>query len=170
MERKQPRRMRACIAAGAVLAALGGAVVFLRLPPQEDGLAWEQNATMGLMPGVDWETRRQQLQQELDDSQISFSLNSSPVFETGEAAGKLMLENPANNHKLLTAELVLDATGETLYRSGALRPGSYLEEITLLRALPAGEYPVTLYLRAYSEQTQKLIGQTGAALTLSVLR
>ena len=169
MEKKQPRRLGARIAAFAALAALGGAVMFLRLPPQGNGLEWEQNATIGLMPGVDWETRRQQLQQELDDSQISFSLNSSPVFETGQASGRLMLENPANNHKLLTAELVLDATGETLYRSGALRPGSYLEEVTLSRALPAGEYPVTIYLRAYNEQTQKLIGQTGAALTLCVL-
>lgn len=161
---------RGILAASAVLLLCTGAVLALR-QPQQSGLAWEENAMVGFMPGVDLETRRKQLQQELDESQIAFSLNSSPAFvlENGIPTGKLMLENPGNNHKLLTAELQLSATGETLYQSGALRPGSYLEEVALNRTLPAGEYPITVYLRAYREDTEELIGQTGASVTLTVL-
>ena len=166
MEKRVWRRMGWAVAAAALLAC---GVLAVR-QPQESGLTWENNATIGLMPGVDMQQRRKQLQQELDDSQIAFSLNSAPVFDSATSAGKLMLENPQNNHKLLTAELVLDATGETLYQSGALRPGSYLEEVTLTRPLPEGDYPVTVYLRAYSEDTKEPIGQTGAAVTLTVLR
>lgn len=162
-------RQRSWAAVSAALLACAAMAAAIIGRPSKNGLGLEANATTGLMPGVDLETRRKQLQQELDDSQIAFSLNSSPTFDSITSTGKLMLENPQNNHKLLTAELVLDATGETLYQSGALQPGSYLAEITLKRPLSKGDYPVTVYLRAYHEDTQQLIGQTGASVNLTVL-
>ena len=44
------------------------------------------------------------------------SINTSPVFETGGAEGNLMLENPANNAKLLVVEIYIDDTQELIYQ------------------------------------------------------
>ena len=44
-------------------------------------LVFEDNATMGIMPGVDLEQRRKELQEQLDRSMIAFSVNTSPVFQ-----------------------------------------------------------------------------------------
>lgn len=133
-------------------------------------LELEKNVTLGILPGVDLDERQKQLQAQLDDSQIAFSVNTNPVFDTGKSQGNLLLENPANNAKLLTAEIVLDETGEVVYQSKALIPGSYLEKVGLDKNLPKGSYPATVYLKAYREDTQALIGQTGAAITLAVLK
>lgn len=139
------------------------------LPAQEPGgLELDPNARTGLMPGIDMDARLAQLQNELDESEIAFSVNTAPVFGPNGGAGNLLLENPAQNAKLLQAKLVLDNSREVLYTSRALAPGSYLEQVRLDRVLPPGSYPATLYLLAYREDTQEFIGQTGAALTLTV--
>lgn len=165
-----------------VLVLLLGAIVVLvgiiiglaqsRAEPAAEatGLELETNVTIGILPGVDLAQRQKELQTQLDDSQIAFSVNTNPVFDTGKSEGNLLLENPANNAKLLTAEIVLTETGEVVYQSKALVPGSYLEKIRLEKNLPKGSYPATVYLKAYREDTQKLIGQTGAAITLAVLK
>lgn len=151
------------------LAALLVAAVALGIwANRRAGLEMENNATMGLMPGVDMAARLAQLQEELDESKIAFSINTAPLFAHGAAQGNLLLENPSNNNKLITAEIVLDETQETLYQSKALPPGSYLQNVTLSRVLPKGDYAATVYLRAYRLETQELIGQTGAAVTLTV--
>lgn len=79
-----------------------------------------------------------------------------------------MLENPKNNAKLLVAQVVLNEGQKTLYTSKAIQPGSYLERIRLEQPLAEGVYEATVYIQAYDEQTQDLIGQTGAAVTLTV--
>ena len=79
-----------------------------------------------------------------------------------------MLENPKNNAKLLVAQVVLNEGQKTLYTSKAIQPGSYLEWIRLEQPLAEGVYEATVYIQAYDEQTQDLIGQTGAAVTLTV--
>lgn len=156
----------ACFVAALALACI---VLLLYEPQPGGGLELESNAMTGTMPGTDITAQLAAMQGELDESKVAFSVNTSPSFANGRAEGKLMLENPANNAKLLTAEIVLDATGETIYRSKAISPGTYLEKIRLEKPLPRGEYPATVYLKAYHLETQKLIGQTGAAVTISVL-
>ena len=89
---------------------------------------------------------------------IAFSINTSPLFDPKTQEGNLMLENPKNNAKLLVAQVVLNEGQKTLYTSKAIQPGSYLERIRLEQPLAEGD----------DEQTQDLIGQTGAAVTLTV--
>ena len=134
-----------------------------------DPLALDDNATMGILPGVDLEQRQAELQQLLDESMISFSINTSPVFETGGAEGNLMLENPANNAKLLVVEIYIDDTQELIYQSKALPAGSYIENTKLDKLLEPGSYDATAYFKAYREADHSYIGQVGADLTLSIL-
>lgn len=151
-----------------VAAAAITAAVFLLSSQKDSGLELEANATVGILPGVDMDERLRQLQQILDDSKIAFSVNTSPIFQAATGEGNLMLENPANNAKLLTAELVLSDSGKVLYASKALSPGTYLDKIKLHESLSAGVYDATVYLKAYTQDTQELIGQTGAQITLTV--
>lgn len=165
--RKRNSRLLAALFIVCLLAAAAG--TFLTLRGSGDSLELDQNATMGLLPGVDVAQRQAELQQQLDESMIAFSINTSPVFENGGSEGNLMLENPANNAKLIVVELYLNETEELIYQTKALPAGSYIENARLDKLLEPGEYPATAYFKAYREDDHTYIGQVGAALTLRIL-
>ena len=145
----------------AICVLLVAAVLLFTSRKPDDSLELADNATMGILPGVDQQLR--------DESMISFSINTSPVFETGGAEGNLMLENPANNAKLLVVEIYIDDTQELIYQSKALPAGSYIENTKLDKLLEPGSYDATAYFKAYREADHSYIGQVGADLTLSIL-
>ncbi len=152
-----------------IVATLAGAVfLFTQRAPSGNGLVLDDNATMGTLPGIDMEQRQKELQQQLDETMIAFSINTSPVA-SGRAEGNLMLENPENNAKLLVVEIHLDGTDEIIYQSKALPIGSYIENARLDKVLEPGTYPATAYFKAYRESDQAFVGQAGAAITISVL-
>ncbi len=141
-------------------------VLFHKKP--DSGLQFDDNATTGILPGVDIDQRRKELQDKLDRSMIAFTINTSPVFLNGTSKGNLLIENPGNNAKLLQVRIVADETGEELYTSKYLKPGTYIENARLDKALEKGAYPATAYFMAYEEESAKYIGQTGAQLTITV--
>lgn len=164
---KRKSRLLAAVCAVCLLAAAAGA--FLALRDRGGSLELDENATIGLLPGIDAAQRQAELQQLLDESMIAFSINTNPVFERGGSEGNLMLENPANNAKLIVVELYLDGTEELIYQTKALPAGSYIENARLDKLLEPGEYPATAYFKAYREDDHSYIGQVGAALTIHVL-
>lgn len=137
-------------------------------PTDPNGIEFEDNATMGIMPGVDLDQRLKELQDELDKGMIAFSVNTNPVFASGTSEGNLMLENPGNNAKLLVARVVINNTNETVYTSKYIKPGSYIENIKLDKVLDAGTYDATVYFQAYTEDDAEYIGETGASITILV--
>ncbi len=155
-----------------LLLAVGGGIFWMtsrNSPADSNSLEVDNNATMGVLPGIDMAERQAQLQEQLDESMIAFSINGSPVFANGGAEGNLMLENPANNAKLLVVEIYMDETQELIYQSKALPVGSYIENARLDKVLEAGEYQATAYFKAYREEDQTFIGQAGAAIKITVL-
>lgn len=169
---KTKKKKRLAIAAACLLLIIGGAVFWLTREDggaEEDPLALDDNATMGVLPGIDMAERQAQLQQQLDEGMIAFSINASPVFATGSSEGNLMLENPANNAKLLVVEIYIDATQELVYQSKAIPTGAYIENARLDKVLEPGEYPATAYFKAYREEDHSFIGQAGAAIKITVL-
>lgn len=171
--RERKNRLLAALCCVCLLAAAAGAFLALQrlaVPAEPAGtLELDENAAIGLLPGVDVAQRQAELQQQLDESMIAFSINTSPVFERGGSEGNLMLENPAGNAKLLVVELYLDETEELVYQTKALPAGSYIENARLDKLLEPGEYPATAYFKAYREDDHSYIGQVGAALTIYVL-
>lgn len=171
VEHKRIGKKGALLLGGAVLlAVICAAAWFLagREAPKE-GLQRDENATIGILPGIDLEQRRAELQEQLDEGMIAFSVNTSPVFESGRSEGNLMLENPENNAKLLVAEIYIDETNELVYSSKAFPPGSYIENAMLDKVLEPGEYPATVFFKAYRESDETYIGQSGAAIHITVL-
>lgn len=157
------------ICAGALALLLAAGAYLYTHRGLDDGLELADNATMGVLPGIDLAQRQAELQKLLDESMIAFSINTSPVFASGGSEGNLMLENPANNAKLLVVEIYSDDTGELLYQSKALPVGSYIENAALDKVLDPGEYPATAYFKGYREDDHSYIGQVGAAINISVL-
>ncbi len=142
---------------------------FLFYKPQDNkDPLFDDNATVGILPGIDIDQRRKELQDLLDRSVIAFSINTSPVFLNGTSEGNLLIENPGNNAKLLQVRIVIDDTEEEVYASKLIKPGSYIEKVKLDKVLEKGSYEATAYFSAYDEETTEFIGQTGAQITLSI--
>ena len=141
---------------------------FLFRKQQEPDPLYDNNATIGILPGIDIDERRKELQDMLDRSVIAFSINTSPVFLNGTSEGNLLIENPGNNAKLLQVRILIDDTEEEVYASKYIKPGSYIEKVKLDKVLEKGTYPATAYFSAYDENTTEYIGQTGAQITISV--
>lgn len=105
----------------------------------------------------------------VDEGMLTFSINSTPVFEDGTANGNLMIENSEINNNRFTVAIVRDDTGETIYQSGALDPGQYIDDVPLDADLPAGEYACTATFSTYRLSDNSPIGQAAAGLTITVL-
>ena len=166
------KRMVLIALACLLLLAVGGGIFLMTREEDaamDDSLQLDDNATMGVLPGIDMKERQAQLQEQLDEGMIAFSINTSPVFATGGSEGNLMLENPANNAKLLVVEIYIDATQEMVYQSKAIPTGAYIENARLAKVLEPGEYPATAYFKAYREEDHSFIGQAGAAIKITVL-
>lgn len=59
------------------------------------------------------------------------------------------LENPEENEVYFEISFLLTDTGEEIYKSKYLAPGQHLYDITLNRALEAGEYEMTIHYATY---------------------
>ncbi|MCI9124911.1 MAG: hypothetical protein HFH35_12755 [Eubacterium sp.] len=171
MEKSMATGKRKTLAAvGLVLLVVLTAVVcyFIFHKDNEGNLLYDDNASAGILPGIDLDARRAELQEMLDESMIAFSINTSPVFLNGTSAGNLMIENPGNNAKLIKVRILADGSDEEIYASNFIKPGSYIENAKLSKVLKKGTYPATAYFSAYQEDTGAYIGQTGAQITITV--
>ena len=163
-------KKRALIIAAILLLLILTIVVcyFLFTKEDDNDLLYDDNATAGILPGVDVDERRKELQNLLDRSMIAFSINTSPVFLNGTSEGNLLIENPGNNAKLLRVSILIDDTNEEIYASRYLKPGTYIENVKLDKVLEKGTYNATAYFLAYEEVSGEYIGQTGAEITITV--
>ena len=62
----------------------------------------------------------------------------------------MALLNPEGNPCYFTFEIVLKDSGESLYQSKLVPPGQAITEVTLARALSAGEYAATIKITTTS--------------------
>ena len=67
-----------------------------------------------------------------------------------KATVNVALLNPEGNPCYFTFEIVLKDTGESLYKSKLVPPGKAITEITMSRALSAGEYNATIKITTTS--------------------
>lgn len=143
-------------------------ICYFLFAKKDPDLLYDDNATSGIMPGIDIDDRRKELQDMLDRSVIAFSINTSPVFLNGTSEGNLLIENPGNNAKLIQVSILMDDTKEEIYASKLLKPGTYIESVKLDKVLEKGTYDATAYFSAYDEESGEYIGQTGAQIAITV--
>lgn len=127
----------------------------------------ESNVQMGI-----GEKTREEILAELEaaaaENSVSFGINALVSFENGSKKGSIMFENEERNQKYLMVELILDATGESLYKSDLIPPGSHIDTCTLNQALDKGQHSSTAMVYAFRLDDQSFIGQAAAGLILDV--
>lgn len=175
------RRYTAAVVAGVILLAVLGVVVLavtvtLRSSRDrvtitagtEPGNGWEDAAVAGVMPGKEKEQLQKELNRQVSENMIAMSINSTPVFPDGASKGNILFENPSRNGKLTRLKLYRDDTGELIYETGLLKPGSYVAEDMLDVRLKKGSYVCTAHVLAYRLEDQSYIGEIAVGITLIV--
>lgn len=89
-------------------------------------------------------------------------------FPAGEQDVSITLYNPEENQCILVYSLYLDDETEPLYTSGGIEPGKAIREITLSRALSAGEYTLKLHITPYDPQTGAQLNGAEVSAALQV--
>ena len=136
----------------------------------EGGLVYEANVVSGDIPGKSREERQREMDSMVEEGMLAMSINATP---SGKGTGSdqsvnWLIENPSNQGKLIRVEIYRDDTGEKIYETGAIRPGSYVESAPLNVELSAGIYECTAVFLAYREETEALIGQAAVKVTLTL--
>ena len=132
----------------------------------EDGM--EPNVVVGTMEGYSDEEIAAMLKQKVDEGMIAFSLNTNMHLESPSAEAAVKFENPTNNAKLTKLKLVRDDTGEQIYGTGFLAPGSYVDSAAFDVALDPGTYACTGYISSYNQETKQYLGEAACAVTVTV--
>ena len=100
---------------------------------------------------------------------INISMNTSPSFENGSAAGNLMIVNEGINRYPQVVEIIRNDTNEQIYKSGAIPVGSKIESAKLNTVLSAGTYECTALFYNVDSNTGSYLGCAGAIIQLTVL-
>lgn len=151
------------IAIVAILAAIGiGIFMFMDSTQYRGG-------TLGQLDGKTQEEIQAELDRVVQEGMMNISIASVIEFENGGAEGEVKIENSPANHYLMQVEISLNDTGEVVYQSEILEPNYHIQYASLDVNLPAGNYPCTATFYALDPDTEDLVGQAAAAVTLVVL-
>lgn len=101
--------------------------------------------------------------QELDARAYRFSVCG--VFAPVDGAADIWLTNPADNDVWIKLR-VMDAEGNTLGETGLIRPGEYVQSVTL-STVPAEGETVTLKLMGYEPDTYYSAGAVSLETTVA---
>ena len=103
------------------------------------------------------------LQKRVDDSTISFSISSDPVFKGKKAF--IVMANPRYN--AYDIDYVLTVDGKEIIRTAKIAPNQYIEEVELNEALPKGTYTGEALVTGYNRETGEKVGETIVEVTIT---
>lgn len=174
-DRGKKRRFIAAVAAVGMFCMAGTAagVYLSRSRPAEEpaGLVYESNVVMGDIPGKSPEEIQRELNSVVEEGMLAMSMNATP---SGQVSGpdqsiNWLIENPSNQGKLIRVEITRDDTGEKIYETGAIPPGSYVEAAPPDVKMEAGYYDCTALFLAYREESEEYVGQAAVKIKLTLL-
>ena len=117
----------------------------------------------GAEPGLSEEEIRALLQKQVDDSSISFSISSDPVFKGKKAF--IVMANPRYN--AYDIDYVITVDGKEIIRTAKIAPNQYIEEVDLKEALPKGSYTGEALVTGYNRETGEEVGKTIVELSIT---
>lgn len=110
----------------------------------------------GAEPGLSDEEIRALLQKQVDESSISFSISSDPVFKGKKAF--IVMANPRYN--AYDIDYVITVDGKEIIRTAKIAPNQYIEEVELKEALPKGTHTGEALVTGYNRETGEVVGET----------
>ena len=117
----------------------------------------------GAEPGLSEEEIKALLQKQVDDSTISFSISSDPVFKGKKAF--IVMANPRYN--AYDIDYVITVDGKEIIRTAKIAPNQYIEEVDLKEALPKGSYTGEALITGYNRETGEEVGKTIVELSIT---
>lgn len=169
-KKKKPSFLPVILICTAVLAAaaVGGGVWYWANSSRSGGFRFDDAAVNGNLEGMSQREIEELMQNKVEESMLSISINTTPEFPDGASPGTLRIENSAANRYNMTVLIVRDDTGETIYQSAGIRPGQMIEEDKLDVQLAKGDYPCTATFTAYETENNTAMGEAAARLTVRV--
>lgn len=119
--------------------------------------------TDGAEPGLSEEEIKALLQKQVDDSTISFSISSDPVFKGKKAF--IVMANPRYN--AYDIDYVITVDGKEIIRTAKIAPNQYIEEVELKEALPKGTHTGEALVTGYNRETGEEVGKTIVEVTIT---
>ena len=117
----------------------------------------------GAEPGLTDDEIRELLQRQVDESTISFSISSDPIFKGKKAF--MVMANPRYN--AYDIDYVITVDGKELIRTAKIAPNQYIEEVELKEALPKGSYIGEALITGYNKETGAEVGKTIVELNIT---
>ena len=117
----------------------------------------------GAEPGLTEDEIRELLQKQVDESSISFSISSDPIFKGKKAF--IVMANPRYN--AYDIDYVITVDGKEIVRTAKISPNQYIEEVELNEALPKGNYIGEALVTGYNKETGEEVGKTIVELNIT---
>lgn len=117
----------------------------------------------GAEPGLSEDEIKALLQKQVDDSTISFSISSDPVFKGKKAF--IVMANPRYN--AYDIDYVVTVDGKEIIRTAKIAPNQYIEEVELKEALPKGTHTGEALVTGYNRETGEEVGKTIVEVTIT---
>ena len=117
----------------------------------------------GAEPGLSEEEIRELLQRQVDESSISFSISSDPVFKGKKAF--IVMANPRYN--AYDIDYVITVDGKEIIRTAKIAPNQYIEEVELKEALPKGTHTGEALVTGYNRENGEKVGETIVEITIT---
>jgi len=117
----------------------------------------------GAEPGLSEDEIRALLQRQVDESSISFSISSDPVFKGKKAF--IVMANPRYN--AYDIDYVITVDGKEIIRTAKIAPNQYIEEVELKEALPKGTHTGEALVTGYNRETGEEVGKTIVEITIT---
>jgi len=117
----------------------------------------------GAEPGLSEEEIKALLQKQVDESTISFSISSDPVFKGKKAF--IVMANPRYN--AYDIDYVITVDGKEIIRTAKIAPNQYIEEVELKEALPKGTHTGEALVTGYNRETGEEVGKTIVEVTIT---
>ena len=117
----------------------------------------------GAEPGLTEDEIRELLQKQVDESSISFSISSDPIFKGKKAF--IVMANPRYN--AYDIDYVITVDGKEIIRTAKIAPNQYIEEVELNEALPKGNYTGEALVTGYNKETGEEVGKTIVELNIT---
>lgn len=117
----------------------------------------------GAEPGLSEDEIRALLQKQVDESSISFSISSDPVFKGKKAF--IVMANPRYN--AYDIDYVITVDGKEIIRTAKIAPNQYIEEVELKEALPKGTHTGEALVTGYNRETGEEVGKTIVEITIT---
>lgn len=130
---------------------------------------FDKNAVDGYLENKSKEQIQAQLNEQVEKGTLHINVAGIIIFPDGtKGEGIANIENVHTNLYNMIIDIELDSTGENVYKSGIIKPGQYIEKISLSKDLQPGQYDANVIFSAVSKKDNSKIGQVIAKVKIVI--